>query len=253
MGIDHVINKHEGGDILQVEQLVDLNVFDLVKELEDLRVIGVTQRTEKCGDEEFATTTATVEVNVEEVVLVELDFEPSAAVRNDTEGKQLLAGGVAILLKAEARGTMELGNDDALGTVDDEGAALGHHRDFAHVDFLVFNELFLAEAEFDVEGNGVSDAVLDALDLGIAGLAEGVGNVFEDEAPVVGFDRKNLAENGLETLGFALFVRHALLEETEIRSDLDFDQVGRLYDFTKLTEVKTLELIAVGHDDFPLN
>ncbi len=34
---------------------------------------------------------------------------------------------------------MQLGDDDALGTVDDEGTGLGHQRDFAEVDLLLLD------------------------------------------------------------------------------------------------------------------
>jgi hypothetical protein len=40
---------------------------------------------------------------------------------------------VGVLLEADARRAVELADDDALGAVDDERAALGHHRDLAHV------------------------------------------------------------------------------------------------------------------------
>jgi hypothetical protein len=34
---------------------------------------------------------------------------------------------------------MQLADDDALGAVDDERAVLGHQRDFAEIDFLLFD------------------------------------------------------------------------------------------------------------------
>lgn len=54
------------------------------------------------------------------------------------EWRSLPLGCVATL-KAEAGRTVELGDNDALGAVDDEGAALGHHGDLAHVDLLVLD------------------------------------------------------------------------------------------------------------------
>ena len=103
-------------------------------------------------------------------------------------------------LEADAGRTVELGDDDALGAVDDERAALGHHRDFAHVDFLVLDEVFLAEAELHVERHGVGGAFAEALELGALGLADRVGDVLERQALVVGLDREDLAEHGLEAL-----------------------------------------------------
>jgi hypothetical protein len=37
--------------------------------------------------------------------------------------------------------TVELGNNNTLGTIDNEGTVLGHQGHFAHVDFLLFNVL----------------------------------------------------------------------------------------------------------------
>ena len=36
---------------------------------------------------------------------------------------------------------MQLGDDDALGTVDDKGPVFGHQGHFAHVDFLLLDIL----------------------------------------------------------------------------------------------------------------
>ncbi len=36
---------------------------------------------------------------------------------------------------------MELGNNNALGTVNNKGTVLGHQGHFAHVDFLLFDVL----------------------------------------------------------------------------------------------------------------
>ena len=38
-----------------------------------------------------------------------------------------------------ARGADELGDDDALGAVDDEGALVGHHGEVAHEDELLLD------------------------------------------------------------------------------------------------------------------
>ena len=74
------------------------------------------------------------------------------AVRNDAEGVQRLAAGVRAVLKADARRAVQLGNDDALGTVDDERTALGAHGQLTHVDFLVFDHAFVfTKAQLHVE------------------------------------------------------------------------------------------------------
>ena len=37
---------------------------------------------------------------------------------------------------------MQLRNDNALGTIDNKGTVVGHERNFAHVDFLLFNVFY---------------------------------------------------------------------------------------------------------------
>ena len=50
--------------------------------------------------------------------------------------------------------TVELGNDDALGAVDDERALRRHQRDFAHVNLLLLGAVLLLELEGDVQRRG---------------------------------------------------------------------------------------------------
>ena len=247
LGVDRVLDEDERGDVFEVEGLGDLQVLDLVEEIQDIDIGAEADGAKQRRDEEFPAAAAAVEINVEQIVVVELHFEPGAAVGNDAERMERLAVRVRGDFERDAGRTVELGDDDALGAVDDERAALGHHRDFAHVDFLVLDEVFLAEAELHVERHGVGDAFAEALDLGVLGIAEGVGNVLERQALVVGLDRENLAENRLEALGLALLLGHALLQEVEVGRDLNLDQIRRLDDFAEFAEVD-----AFGHVMFPV-
>ena len=50
--------------------------------------------------------------------------------------------GLAFVVIEEYPGrTVQLGNDDPLGTVDNEGAGIRHEGQFAHVDFLLLHVL----------------------------------------------------------------------------------------------------------------
>jgi len=75
--------------------------------------------------------------------VVELEVEPGAAVRNHAAREDLLArgrdgrGGARV--EEDARRAVELGDDHALGAVDDERAVLGHDRDFPEVDLLLLH------------------------------------------------------------------------------------------------------------------
>ena len=69
---------------------------------------------------------------------------------------------------------MELADDDALGDVDDKGAVVGHQRDIAEKDFLLFDvaDIFRArvgvlvvdgQANGDLERGGIGHAAFLAL------------------------------------------------------------------------------------------
>lgn len=54
-------------------------------------------------------------------------------------------------------GADDLGDDDALGAVDDEGAGLGHQGEVAHEDLLLLDllGLLVAQAHPHLDGRGV--------------------------------------------------------------------------------------------------
>ena len=85
---------------------------------------------------------AAVDADVDDVLGVELEVEPRAAVRDDARAVEELAARVRLALvvvEEDARAAVELADDDALGAVDDERAGLGHQRDLAEVDLLLLD------------------------------------------------------------------------------------------------------------------
>src|ERR1035437_6860493 len=96
-----------------------------------------------------------------------------------------LAGGVDSPWDRYAM-AVELGDDDAFGPVDDEGAVLAHQRDVAKEDFLLLHVaqaldaglrilVVDLEADGDLERSGVGHAALFALRLVVLQLqADGV-------------------------------------------------------------------------------
>ena len=203
----------------------------LVEEGQDVLVVLITEGAEKGRDEELTTAAAAVEVDPEKVVLVELDFDPGAAVRNDTEGVEHLAARVGGLFEADARGAVKLGDDDALGAVDDEGAAVGDHRDFAHQDFFVLEGALLTEAELEHHRDRVGRAFADALEFGLLGQHQAVLEVLETEVAVVALHRESFAEDGVQADVLAGGRGLVQLQEIIEREDLVLDQVGRRDDF----------------------
>jgi hypothetical protein len=90
----------------------------------------------------------------EQILLRDVDFDPRAALGDDPRLMQLLFAGLHFDFEVDARGTVELRHDDALGTVHDELAAAEHDRDVAEVDVL-FDRLLLLEAHADLQTHRV--------------------------------------------------------------------------------------------------
>ena len=84
----------------------------------------------------------------------------------------MLIGLVHLVAVVHARAADDLGNNDTLCAVDDEGAAIGHHREIAHEDFLFldFVGLGVAQAHPNLDGLGVGSVPLFALLDGVLGL-----------------------------------------------------------------------------------
>ena len=120
---------------------------------------------------------AAVDADMDQVLGVELEVEPRAAIGDDAGGEQVLARAVGLALvvvEEHARRAVHLADDDALGAVDDEGAVVGHERHVAHVDVLLLDVADRARAGFlvdvphhepqrDLERRGVGHAALLAL------------------------------------------------------------------------------------------
>ena len=74
----------------------------------------------------------------------------------------ILAVGMLGGLKGQARRTVQLADDDALGAVDDKGALRRHQRQFAHEHLFFLGALLLLEQEGDVQRRAVGDAFAQA-------------------------------------------------------------------------------------------
>ena len=139
-----------------------------VERLQNLGVGLEPQRAQKNRAVEFA---LAVDTDVQQILVVVLELDPASAVGND------LAEEIALrrnALKEHAGRAVQLRYDDALGAVDDEGAVIGHQRNFAEEDFLLldvadrlgagFRVLVVdGKADGHLERSGVGHAALFAL------------------------------------------------------------------------------------------
>ena len=164
---------------------------------------------------------APVDAHVEHVLVVELEVDPRAAVRDDAGVVEQLARRVALALvvvEEGARAAVQLADDDALGAVDDEGAVLGHQRDLAEVDLLLLHVadglraglLVLVpddQADHDLDRRGVGHPALVALVDVVLGLLEVVADELQRAGLVEVLDGEDRLEDALEPDVLALLGR----------------------------------------------
>ena len=186
---------------------------------------------------------ATVDAHIDDVLGVELEVQPGAAVGDHAGGEQQLARGVRLALvvvEEDARRTVHLGDDHPLGAVDDEGALAGHERDVAHVDVLLLDVLDRAraglliglehdQAQLDLQRRGVGHVALDAFLDVVLRLLELVGDVFQHGAFVEVLDREDRLEDRLDALVLALAGTDLALQELLVGRALNLDQVRHLH------------------------
>ena len=187
----------------------------------------------------------TVDGDHELVALVDLKLEPGTAGRDDLSLVDLLAR-IHLGAVVHARGTDELRDDDALGTVDDKGALIGHHGEVAHKDELLLDLAGLLVGETDVgqKRSLIGHILLAALLDGVRGVAELM-----------------LAEGNLENMvlaldgaGFLERLTKALVLKTLKGFPLNRDKVGELHGLRDFPEADALALsgsVCVGHQVFP--
>ena len=213
---DAVSPRRRGRNQFELNLVLRQPIGVLVEEHVEHLLFGVTQSAQDDGDRQFA---AAVDTREHAVLRVELEIEPRAAIRNDARGEQQLARAVrlaAVVIEEHAGAAMQLGDDDALGAVDDERAVVGHQRHFAQVDLLLTDVLhrllgrgggfFVVndQADFHAQRRCISEAAHLAFLHVEHGIAEPVAHVFENGVAGIAGDREHALERGVQT-GFSAF------------------------------------------------
>jgi hypothetical protein len=197
----------------------------LAEEFVQNRGRRVAQRFQQDGHRHLA---AAVDAEEQDVLGVEFEIQPRAAVGDHARRKQQLARAVglaAIMLEEHARRAVQLGDDHPLGTVDHERAGRRHQRDFAHVDLLLLDlldrrlgRLLVHDDKPHLGAQGRAKgqtALLTFLDVE-HGFAEHVADVLEARISAVADDRENRGECGLEAFVEALVDGAAFLQKGTI-------------------------------------
>ena len=202
---------------------------------------------------------AAVDADVDDVLRVELEVEPRAAVRDHARAVEELAARVRLALvvvEEDAGAAVQLADDDALGAVDDEGTGVRHQRDLAEVDLLlldVADDPFAAIAGVvdhqlgrHLDRRGERHAALAALVHVVLRLLEVVGHEHELTRAVEVLDREDAAEDRLQTRLLTVVLRDRRLQELVVRRLLDVDEVRDLDD--PLNRAQVLSNAEVGLD-----
>jgi len=193
----------------------------LAEEILQLRVRAAAQGAQKHGGGEFA---RAVHAGPKHVVAVGLKFKPSAPVGNDRgidEGAPVFIHG---FLVDDAGGTHKLADNDAFRTVDNEGARLGHEREFAHEDLLLLDLAggAVGQAHFHLERRGIGHVALFAFLNAVLGfLFQPIIKELQAERIGVVGDGGNIPQH------FA----QARFEELPVTPALHLNQIGHFQDF----------------------
>ena len=231
-------------------RLVALIGMLLVEGREDLLVVHA-QRIKQRRHRQLA---APVDAHIDDVLGVELEVEPGAAIGNDAGGEQQLAGGMrlaAVVVEEHAGRTVHLRDDDALGAVDDEGAVRRHERHVAHVDVLLLDVLdrlgagLLVHIEHDqaqlhLERRREGHVALLALVDVVFRRLELVAHELERRAAGEIRDREHRLEDGLQALVVRTAARGLLdHQEVVIGALLNLDEVRHLRDFADAIRISS--------------
>ncbi len=224
---------------------VDVEGVDL-EELGQHLFVAVAERAQQDRHRQLA---ATVDTGEQRVLRVELEVQPGAAVRNDAGAVQQLARAVGlatVVVEEHARRAVQLRDDDALGAVDDEGAVLGHQRDFAQIDLLLLHVLDglgrrLTVVDHQAHGHAqrgaVAHATLAALALVEDRFAQLVADVFQGSVAAVAGDREDRLQRSVQAVVRALGRIDVFLQEFTIGIHLDGEQERHFENRALLAEI----------------
>ena len=211
------------------------NAGILAEEIQNLFIAALfAQCTDQHGHGQLA---VFIDAHIEHIVDIGFIFQPCAAVGVHGGGVQLFAQLVKAFAVENTGAANQLADDHSLGAVDDKGTAVGHQREVAHEDFLLFQLArgFVEQACGHAQGCGIGGiaqlALVDAV-FGIILQAE--INKIQHKVTGVILDRCDILEYLLQP-----FVQKPL-----IRVFLDLDQVGHVNDFVDAGETHSLGFTA---------
>ena len=197
----------------------DTKALFLTESLDDLLVSSETQSSQECCKREL---TCTVYTNVHDTVLVFLELEPCTSVRNDLG---CVEDSISILLtslaaEVSSRRSYDLGDNNSLGTVNNECTVIRHDREITDISilFLALACLCVTETKLDLQRSSVVAVFLVTiiqLTYGMCGI-----ELFTKEIDLPNTLRIRYGRYFLEDL------LDSLVEEPVVRILLDLDKIG---------------------------
>ena len=143
-----------------------LDVFGQTEDLDDVLVALESDSAQKSGHGQLL---LAVDVGIHHVVDVSGELDPAAAERDNTRTVELCSVGMSALSEEDARRTVELRDDDTLGSVDNKGSLLGHVGNLTEINILNNRGKVLVvrvgtiELKLCFEGHAVGQAMLKTL------------------------------------------------------------------------------------------
>ncbi len=207
-------NKQAVGVIIDI--LEERDDFFVRPDREDVIGAAITDSRQGAQEDGNRHGALAVELQDDVVVFAGLELHPRAAVRNQFGHRQGASGGaVGGSLEIDARRTNQLRNDNALRSIDDERAFVGHLREIAQEDILLdgFGNIRPSQQHRNIERAGIGQVALDALFDGMLGVAKPIlqapflrlraaAGEIQFHALVIRLDGRDLVEQIAET--FAL-------------------------------------------------
>ena len=140
----------------------DTKALFLTESLDDLFVSSETQSSQEYCKREL---TCTVYTHADDAVLIFLKLKPSTSVGDDLRCILSLSSLTELCSEVSSGGTNDLGDDNSLGTVDDEGTVFRHDRKVTYICFLflALTCLGVMESQFDLERSSIVAVFLSAL------------------------------------------------------------------------------------------
>ena len=194
--------------------------------------------------------TTTVDPHIQDIPRIKLKIDPGAAVRDDAGGIQQLTAGVRlalVVIEEDPRGAVQLADNHPFSAVHHERPVSGHQRDLAKVNLLLLNVLDRAgsgalvdipqdQLDSHLEWSRIGHAPLMAFLDTVLGLAKSVADKLERSCLIEILDRKDRAEDPLQSGVRPMFRRKDTLQELVVRVPLDLQQVGNVDELANPTE-----------------